>query len=37
VARLDADLSDRALSDDVEAARQVLFGEHAWRRGPSSA
>jgi histidine ammonia-lyase len=32
-ARLDADLSDHALGDDVDAARQVLFGEHGWRRG----
>jgi hypothetical protein len=37
VAHLYANLSDRALSDDVEAARQVLFGEHAWRRGRGSA
>jgi histidine ammonia-lyase len=33
--RLDADLSDRALGDDVEAARRLLFDEHAaaprWR------
>jgi histidine ammonia-lyase len=33
--RLDADLSDRALSDDVEAARSLLFDERAaaarWR------
>jgi hypothetical protein len=33
--RLDADLSDRALGDDVEAARTLLFDERAaaarWR------
>jgi histidine ammonia-lyase len=28
-ARLDADLSDRALSDDIEAARRLLFEDDA--------
>ena len=31
--RLDPDLSDRALSDDVEAARDLLFAEQGLADG----